>query len=132
MSVMLSLKFNEVSIISNGPSTVHIYSSGHKEAKAGVDFHPGFPWEFLLHFEVPAEQGWQTWAPEHLCRLQIPFLQLPIPVCVQKPGKALRIVVLVLSASAARWTEPVKSALPGAGPLCGQRDDQEKSSIAGF
>lgn len=70
--------------------------------------------------------------PEHLGRLQITFLQLPIPVRVQKPRKALRHVLLVLSASAARWTKPIKSALPGAGPLCGHKGDQEKSFIAGF
>lgn len=48
MSIMSSLKFNGVSITSNGPATAHIYSFGHEEAEAGIDFHPGLSWESLL------------------------------------------------------------------------------------
>lgn len=47
-SIMLSLTFNEVSVISNGPSTVHVYSFGQEQAKPGIDSHPGFSWESLL------------------------------------------------------------------------------------
>lgn len=59
MSIMSSLKFNGVSITSNGPSTVHIYSFGHGEAEAGIDFHPGLSWESLLPVLLRGILGFQ-------------------------------------------------------------------------
>lgn len=91
MSVMSPPKFNEASIISSGPSTVHVYPCGHEGAKPGIDFHIGFTWEFLLQvllrgilrFQQSRSDGaGQTWAPEYLCRLQTTYLQLSVPVCV--------------------------------------------------